>query len=331
MLTRMGKQDCERHDASGYDACLTKPVRWSGLPDYLASVVRGETLAGRSTDPNSSIRHLGRRESRILLVEDNVVNQQVALSLLKKMGISADCASSGVEALKILESNPYDLVLMDCMMPELDGYETAARIRNRESSVLNHGIPIIAMTANAMQGDREKCLNAGMNDYLVKPVSPKMLAEKLISYLPVDSGAAPAECSKPGPGDQTGSGRANASAQVFDKGKMLESLDHDEKLGQDMIAQFIDSTSGEIRKLGTLLEEMDAKGIQRLAHSIKGAAAYMGAQILREVAYQTELAAKGGDLTSVPELLKNLDDQFQLFLKAAEREYPTLFTRQNSW
>ena len=121
---------------------------------------------------------------RILLAEDNITNQQVAMGALKRMGLMADVVSSGAEAVKALESLPYDLVLMDCQMPEMDGYEASRLIRNPQSAVINHHIPIIAMTANAMKGDRERCLEAGMNDYVSKPIYPLELAITLDKWLP---------------------------------------------------------------------------------------------------------------------------------------------------
>ncbi|PXF58784.1 MAG: hypothetical protein C4B58_05460 [Deltaproteobacteria bacterium] len=123
-------------------------------------------------------------KARILLAEDNIVNQKIALAFLKKLGLSADAVVNGIEAVKAMEAIPYDLVLMDCQMPGMDGYEATAWIRNPQSQVRNHDIPIIAMTANAMQGDREKCLEAGMNDYVSKPFVPQVLAEMIEKWLP---------------------------------------------------------------------------------------------------------------------------------------------------
>jgi signal transduction histidine kinase/CheY-like chemotaxis protein len=120
---------------------------------------------------------------RILLAEDNIVNQKVALGLLKKLGYEADVAVNGIAAVKALERRNYDLVFMDCQMPELDGFEATLMIRSEDSNVLNRNVPIIAMTANAMKGDREKCIEAGMNDYLSKPVNKDQVQEMLDKYL----------------------------------------------------------------------------------------------------------------------------------------------------
>jgi CheY-like chemotaxis protein len=116
---------------------------------------------------------------RILLAEDNVINQKVAQAILNKLGYKADVVANGLEAVRALEMIDYDLVLMDCMMPELDGFEATAMIRNQQSKVLNHAVPIVAMTANAMKGDHEACIAAGMDDYLAKPVKKEDLARVL--------------------------------------------------------------------------------------------------------------------------------------------------------
>ena len=125
-----------------------------------------------------------KRRGRILVAEDNVTNQQVALAILKKLGFSADAVANGKEALASLRSIPYDLVLMDCQMPEMNGYDASACIRSLHSGVRNPQVPIVAVTAHAMKGDREKCLAAGMNDYIAKPIQPSALAATLDKWLP---------------------------------------------------------------------------------------------------------------------------------------------------
>lgn len=164
----------------GFAAYLTKPVRQSELFDSLAAVFSGQ--GAHSKKPmltRHKVRELRRSNARILLAEDNITNQQVALGILKKLGLRADVVANGAEALKALEQIPYDLVLMDVQMPEMDGLEATRQIRDPESAVQNHTIPVIAMTAHAMAKDREKCRKAGMNDYLSKPVAPEALAHKI--------------------------------------------------------------------------------------------------------------------------------------------------------
>ncbi len=144
-------------------------------------------IASSQIATRHSIPEADRRKVRILLAEDNLVNQKIALRLLeKKLGYLTDVANNGKEAIKALESRDYDLVLMDCQMPEMDGYETTQTIRDTESSVKNHSITIVAMTANAMEGDRERCLAAGMDDYITKPVKLQKLSEIIERHLRKD-------------------------------------------------------------------------------------------------------------------------------------------------
>ncbi|HIJ86615.1 MAG TPA: response regulator [Desulfuromonadales bacterium] len=125
---------------------------------------------------------------RILLVDDNLINQQVARGKIRTLGYAADVASNGIEALKALEQTEYDLVLMDCHMPEMDGFAATRMIRDTGSKVLNHAVPIIAMTANDMKSDRDSCHEAGMNDFLTKPVKIEALAAALEKWLNSDNG-----------------------------------------------------------------------------------------------------------------------------------------------
>ncbi len=137
----------------------------------------------------AAVPAIHRRGARILVVEDNAVNQEVALGILRKLGLRADAVGDGAEAVELLKTLSYDLVLMDMQMPEMDGLEATRIIRDPESSVLSHCVPVIAMTANAMRGDRERCLDAGMNAYVAKPISPQSLAEALNAWLPEENGA----------------------------------------------------------------------------------------------------------------------------------------------
>jgi PAS domain S-box-containing protein len=195
MLTSLGTRgDARRFQEIGFAAYATKPIRHQELKVVL-SLTLAERAGAQPTPQPIVTRHTARetlnrfagRKARILLAEDNFTNQQVALGILKKLGLRADAVANGAEALKSLETVPYDLVLMDVQMPEMDGYEATQQIRNPQSAVTNHGIPIIAMTAHAMQGDRERCLEAGMNDYVTKPVSPQALAEALDKWLPKEN------------------------------------------------------------------------------------------------------------------------------------------------
>jgi PAS domain S-box-containing protein len=189
MLTSWGQRgDTARLAEIGFAAYLRKPITSSQLLDCLVTVAAKTTLKAEvERQPAMVTRHTlaeERRRGRILLVEDNVVNQRVALRLLEKSGFDADVVSNGKEAVIELQRNPYDLVLMDISMPEMDGYEATRLIRDPKTNVKNRNVPIIAMTAHALKEDRKRCLDAGMDDYISKPVRPEKLAEVMEKFLP---------------------------------------------------------------------------------------------------------------------------------------------------
>ncbi len=189
ILVSVGKRgDAEHFRKLGFAAYLITPIKQSQLFDCLSMIVGSFTNAGKDTSRQIITRHSisedHKQRVRILLAEDNVVNQKIALHIVeKKLGYKTVTVTNGKEAIEQLEKKNYDLVLMDCQMPEMDGYEAARRIRDESSSVRNHKIPVIAMTANAMKGDREKCIEAGMDDYISKPITIEKLADTIEHYL----------------------------------------------------------------------------------------------------------------------------------------------------
>ncbi|MGA7142904.1 MAG: response regulator [Desulfobacterales bacterium] len=188
LLTSLGKwSDARRIERTGFAAYLTKPVKQSQLYDCLA-MVTGASAELPKDQPATTVTRYAvaddkKHQLRILLVEDNMTNQKVALNILKRFGYNTDAVVNGKEAIKALEMIPYDIVLMDCQMPEMDGYEATGEIRNPASKVLDHEVPVIAMTAHAIKGDRERCLEAGMDDYLCKPVNPRELCDMIEKWI----------------------------------------------------------------------------------------------------------------------------------------------------
>jgi len=186
VMTSLGwRGDARLCEAAGFAGYLTKPLRHRLLQDTVSL-----TLGGRTALPaiptlvtRHTVSEARRSRKRVLVAEDNIVNQKVAIGLLGKLGYKAEVVANGCEVLKALADIPYDLVLMDCQMPEMDGYEATRRIRDPKSQVRNHKLPVVALTAHAMHGDHEQCLQAGMNDYLAKPISSKSLASVLDRWL----------------------------------------------------------------------------------------------------------------------------------------------------
>jgi len=188
MMTSFGKRDdAVRMQQNGFSACLTQPVTKEELYECLSLVISrrkgGVGKQEKSTLSRPLISGRKKGDIRILLAEDNIINRKVAMKILEKLGYSVDAVPDGKEAVRVLEEDSYDLVLMDIQMPEMDGYEATRIIRNPGSMVRDHNIPIVALTANTMKGDREKCLAAGMSDYVGKPIKPEELVQAIERHL----------------------------------------------------------------------------------------------------------------------------------------------------
>ena len=192
MVTSLGQRgDAAILEKIGFTGYLAKPVRQSQLHECIALVLgkAAGTIQKTGIVTRHTVAEFTKHGVRILLAEDNVINQKVAQAILDKLGYKAEVVANGLEAVRALELINYDLVLMDCQMPEMDGFAATAMIRNLDSKVLNHAVPIIAMTANAMKGDRENCIEAGMDDYLAKPMKKNELAEVLAKWLKTEAPA----------------------------------------------------------------------------------------------------------------------------------------------
>ena len=318
MMSSLGQRgDAKKMEQIGFSAYLTKPARQSELFGCLTAMLSCSAQPGppQSIVTRHVVRELRRGAVRILLVEDNVTNQQVAVSILKKLGLRADAVANGQEAIRSLESLPYDLVLMDVQMPEMDGYEATREIRNPESYVLNHQIPVIAMTANAMKGDREKCHEAGMNDYLSKPVSPHELAAMLDRWLPRDTAAIITDQETESPGETAAVFTRKSEAKVFDRAGLIARLMDDEDLARTIVAGFLGEMPHQIRVLKDCLESGDFDGARRRAHTIKGASANVGGEAMRESAFDIEQAAGAADPQSIMSSMADLEYRFSCLVK----------------
>ena len=283
---------------------LSKPVWKSTLGDALNSALRKRrgvplVLTGISAPANESIR--APAAARILIVEDNATNQKVAVAILRKLGHHPDIAGSGAEALRALRATDYDLVLMDCEMPQMDGYETTRCIRTSFQRVCNPAIPIVALTAHAMQGERDKCIAAGMNDYLSKPIDQAEMAALLPKFLPSDPGHesdAPAEDSR------------SVQEIIFDAKRFIIRLSGDQALARDIVAGFMADVPAQVQKLEKLIEAGDAERVRLQAHTLKGAAATVSALALQHIGSQMERASMDGDLNRAALLLPSLKVEF---------------------
>ncbi|MGA8731779.1 MAG: PAS domain-containing protein [Terracidiphilus sp.] len=317
MLTSLGDhQRRQQRENIGFCSSVTKPVKQDELLDALVKAL--STTAESCSEPAKSPDVQSRRTShesvhfvafnaRVLLAEDNPTNRDVALGMLRGLGLRADAVADGAAAVTALESIPYDLVLMDMRMPLIDGIEATRQIRDPQSAVLNHSVPIVAMTANAMPRDREQCLVAGMNDFIAKPAAKTELRNVLEKWLSrVDPKNA-------GPNRQLIPSRiVDCETVVFDLEGMLARLEGDNELASMIVEGFLDDIPRQIHALKNLAETEDASGSARQAHSIKGASAIVGGECMCKIASEIEKAADARDLELVKTYIAELEKQFLL-------------------
>ena len=307
MMTSMGQRgDVARIKKIGFSAYLNKPVKQSQLYDCLISVVFNKKMRVEPDSDNIITRHsLAERKKqqvRILLAEDNATNQIVAIKILEKLGYRADAVANGLEAVYAIKTLPYDLVLMDVQMPDMDGLAATREIRKLTGEVKNPKIPIIAMTAHAMKGDREKCLNAGMDDYVTKPINPQELLdaiERNLGDLYRDSRKIKKE-----------KGGEVASMNIFDKSALLERLGNDEETFTEVIQMFLEDMPLEIEVLQQAFAKNDTALVQRQAHTIKGVAANVGATVLQETAFRIENSFKESEKIQNDTMLNKIKADF---------------------
>jgi len=340
MMTSLGQYSGHRElQEIGFAACLWKPVRQSDLFDCLATALAGDTCArpmkgSEARPPPCASIHGG---ARILLAEDNITNQQVAVGILHKLGLRADAVANGQEAFQALAVIPYDLVLIDVQMPVMDGLEATRRIREWErtqplppsplglSAAVAHGVPIIAMPARALPQDRELCLQAGMNDYISKPVDPQALAAALARWLPEapPCGAARPSASRAYPEAPAVATAESPEVAVFSRAALLARMMDDENL----LRKIQDSFLYDMPKQMEALRDLVARGETKLAgaqgHEIKGAAATVAGEALRQAAAGMEKAGEAGDQKKLEALMPGLAREFQRLRKAMEESHPT--------
>lgn len=248
---------------------------------------------------------------RILVAEDDTINRLYTKHLLERLGQECHFVENGQETLSALEREEYDLVLMDCRMPVMDGFEATALIRDPESKVRNREIPIVALTANAMTGDREACLAAGMNDYLSKPFELADLEKVLYRVLP-HNGPLPAAGDRKTAAKESATNTSDLMAitQVFDKNALERRLMYDPELLQKFLTMFLADIPIKLAELVSCLEIGDWQTIERQTHTIKGMAANCGASLLREIAFAMEQAAAKRNFESLRMLLPELERAF---------------------
>jgi CheY-like chemotaxis protein/HPt (histidine-containing phosphotransfer) domain-containing protein len=321
MLTSAGRSDdvarCRR---IGIDAYLVKPVKHSDLLDTLVTVFNVSARKAPAKRENRGAKPGPDRALRILVAEDNLVNRKLVTALLKKRGHAVTAVENGrvaVESIDRARRRPFDVVLLDLQMPEMGGFEAAQAIRDREGGSARR-LPLIALTAHAMQGDRERCLNAGMDGYLAKPIDVDDLIETVEQFA----------AGVPPPGAVSDRAAPAASEAVFDERSALSHTGGDRRLLKETIALFRSDCPSYVRRIGSALKRRNGAALRSAAHGLKGALATIGSERGRELAAELEqlggtrqFEEASGKYVRLRDHLQLLDHAFQTagFLPSARK------------
>jgi CheY-like chemotaxis protein/HPt (histidine-containing phosphotransfer) domain-containing protein len=317
MITSLdGSEELRRSRDAGILSTLIKPVRQSQVLNAIASAMGIGTIA--QTGPPEKTTRERPSVISVLLVEDNTVNQEVCKAMLEHLGHKVEVAGNGRIAVDLVGRKPYDIVLMDCQMPEMDGYEATRTIRNLEQTRSGnpHHVPIVALTAHVLQGDAERSLAAGMDDHLSKPFTIDQLRETILKHAPVNGnthGHEPVHhqidhieqtSSKP---DEYTSG---FDPTALDRIRALEAPGSTELI-KTVISHYFNETPRILESLKGAVEGNDASAINKLAHSLKSSSANVGAVALSEFCKEMELAGRTNTLDSCPELFIQIEKEYQ--------------------
>jgi signal transduction histidine kinase/HPt (histidine-containing phosphotransfer) domain-containing protein len=328
LLTSVGvRSDSADFASAALAGCLTKPIKPAQLHEILLRVMSGSKVpapkapaASSKLDPTLA----SRLPLRVLLCDDNVINQKVAARLLKQMGYRADIAANGLEALAALDRQPYDLVFMDVMMPEMGGFEATRIIRerqNQQSQFPNYksSVIIVAMTASAMQGDREKCLAAGMDDYMAKPVrledvraiverwGPAAGKTEAAATTAIGTQATPAANLPP----QASPTPAPPEDAPVEMERLLDFTNGDPDSLRELVTLYLDQTATQVEQIAAAVQASAPGEVRRLAHSCAGASATCGMRRLVPLLRELERQGYEEKLTNAAELSRQVADEFQ--------------------
>ena len=313
-----------------FAACITKPIKQNQLYDILLQALGRHQPTVQRPAPSPTRLDPGlahRLPMHLLLADDNVVNQKVALRLFDQMGYHLDIAADGLEAVEAVQRHGYDIIFMDVQMPEMDGLEATRRIRELERATSKRPSIIIAMTASAMLGDREKCLQAGMDDYLAKPVRPEAVRAALEHWGPKVSPAAAAPLSAPPIGDgldlpltsATGTPAVELSAPPVDLERLMEMAGPDEASVRELVNLFLTQTAEQLGDIRKAMTAGSAREVARIAHKAAGASATCGMTALVAPLKQMEREGHEGHLESAARQQRDAEqalDRVREFLDA---------------
>jgi polar amino acid transport system substrate-binding protein len=296
----------EEAQAAGVCGLITKPVTNSMLMDAIMNAFDHDTGPKRRARRETTVDLAALapiRGAKILLVEDNEINQQVATELLEKAQLIVTVANTGKEGVEKALADGFELILMDIQMPEMDGFEATRRIRASDLEDAKT-LPIIAMTAHAMAGDKEKSLEAGMNDHLTKPIDPNGLYATLLRWIPAGAREVPAHLSEAASGNDGDVAEiALPNVPGIDSASGLTRVGGNRRLYCDLLRKFVRDYADAREQLDAALAQEDRETAQRLAHTIKGVAGNIGARSTQQAAGALEAAIRDGEADTLPDLL----------------------------
>jgi signal transduction histidine kinase/CheY-like chemotaxis protein/HPt (histidine-containing phosphotransfer) domain-containing protein len=287
-------------DVAAKTIYLLKPVRQSELHNLIASILAGDLVknnhsANFALDQVPNDNWLPKLKGRILLAEDNLVNQEVAMAMLQRMGIYAKIANNGLDATTLLAAESFDLVLMDCHMPIMDGFEATQKIREREMTLAVPKVPIIALTANAIMGDREHCIAKGMDDYLSKPFTLEQLHKILTQWLPKRESE-----------DDSTSATVDAATVKIDRKVLAQLKNLKSGLLTRVIDLYVESSPKLLLDMDQALAQQDTNNLYKVAHSLKNSSANLGVTDLTNLCRELEVKGREGNLVDATILVMNI-------------------------
>jgi PAS domain S-box-containing protein len=308
----------------GFSTYLPKPINRENLYDCLYRInnfpdsfeEEEEQFGNDFVSPfkKETPKYSKKKDPKILLVEDNVTNRIVAKTMLEKSGYEIEEATNGLEAIEKLQEKPFDLVFMDMQMPVLNGLDATERIRKGNVKGIDSNVTIVAMTANALKGDRETCINAGMNDYIAKPVTLDKVEGILKKWLPEEE--TPGAKEKKQEGDATG--LIEIDKEIWDSEVLLSRVMNDESIAATILGLFIEDTPGRIAKLTEALASDNITGVSKEAHTLKGSSGDVGAVKINAIARQIMEAVDKSDFITLKKLAGELETAGEEFIKAAQ-------------
>jgi len=301
MLTSGGREgDGDRREKLKISTRLMKPLKQSELFDAIVTTLGVDAMRLVVRDPEPATPTITTRPLRILLAEDNLANQKLAGGVLSKLGHQVSIAGTGRAALAAWETEPFDVILMDVQMPEMDGLEATKALRTLEQRQGGH-VPIIAMTAHAMSGDRERCIEAGMDEYLSKPIRARQIAEKLFAMFGTPCAGTP--------GNAGANPEGSSESTMIDWNLALEGIDGDKQLLAEVIAAFLESLPETLRRIEDAMHGQESVALHHAAHSLKGELLAIGAIPAAETARHLEILGKEMNLAAAFPVVGELQKQ----------------------